>query len=110
MERFFRDFKTGCRRKSGHNGMSRILQTMLADTPLAKNLQNQSYMKVLLNGRATLEALFADIDITLVRKQLFNSQSSWERIPAKIKKMISTPEFVQAITHIFCGTSEVATA
>ena len=110
MERFFRDFKTGHRRKSGHNGMSRTLQTMLADTPLAKNLQNESYLKVLLNGRPTLEALFADIDITLVRKQLFNSQASWERIPAKIKKIISEPEFVQAITHIFCGTSEVDTA
>ena len=109
MERFFRDFKTGHRRKSGHNGMNRTLQTMLADTPLAKNLQNECYMKLLLNGKPTLEALFSDIDITLVRKQLFNSQSSWERIPAKIKKIISQPEFVQAITHIFCGTSELAT-
>jgi len=89
--------------------MNRTLQTMLADTPLAKNLQNESYMKILLNGKPTLEALFANIDITLVRKQLSNSQSSWERIPAKIKKIISQPEFVQAITHIFCGTSDQCT-
>ena len=82
---------------------------MLADTPLAKNLQNESYMKILLNGKPTLEALFANIDITLVRKQLSNSQSSWERIPAKIKTIISQPEFVQAITHIFCGTSDQCT-
>jgi uncharacterized protein YbaR (Trm112 family) len=109
MERFFRDFKTGHRRKAGHNRMNRTLQTMLADTPLAKNLQNESYMKILLNGKPTLEALFADIDFTLVRKQLSNSQSSWERIPTKIKKIISRPEFVQAITHIFCGTGDTCT-
>lgn len=78
--------------------MNRTLQTMLADTPLAKNLQNESYMKILLNGKPTLEALFANIDITLVRKQLSNSQSSWERIPAKIKKIISQPEFVHQVT------------
>ncbi len=104
MERFFRDFKTGNRRKSGHNSMSKTLQTMLADTPLAKNLQNESYMKILLNGKSTLEELFADIDLTLVRKHLRNSQSSWERIPAKIKKIISEPQFPQTITHIFGGT------
>jgi hypothetical protein len=104
MERFFRDFKTGHRRKSGHNSMSKTLQTMLADTPLAKNLQNESYMKILLNGKSTLEELFGDIDLTLLRKQLRNPQSSWERIPAKIKKIISQPEFPQTISQIFCGT------
>jgi len=110
MERFFRDFKTGHRRKAGHNSMNRTLQTMLADTPLAKNLQNETYMKILLDSKPALEALFADIDFALVRKQLSNSQASWERIPAKIKKIISRPEFVQAITHIFCGTSDECAA
>jgi len=38
MEQFFRDFKTGYRRKTGHNGLSKTFQAMLADTPLVKNL------------------------------------------------------------------------
>ena len=110
MERFFRDFKTGHRRKAGHNGINRTLQTMLADTPLAKNLQNESYMKILLDGKPTLEALFADIDIAMVRKQLLNTESSWQRIPAKMKKIIAQPGFAQAINHIFCGSNDLCTA
>ena len=110
MERLFRDFKTGNRRKSGHNGMSKTLQTMLADTPLAKNLQNESYMQILLDGKPTLEALFADIDIAMVRKRLLNTESSWQRIPAKMKKIIAQPKLAQAINHIFCGSNDLCTA
>ena len=42
--------------------MGRALRTMLADTPLVKNLQNPRYMDILLDGKPTLEALFAKID------------------------------------------------
>ena len=44
MERFFRDLKTGYRRKSGHNGMGRTFQAMLADTPLVKYLENLRHL------------------------------------------------------------------
>jgi hypothetical protein len=37
---------------------------MLADTPLVKNLSNPDYMKILLDGRPNIEALFADLDRT----------------------------------------------
>ena len=93
-----------------HNGMSKTLQTMLADTPLAKNLQNESYMKILLDGKPTLEALFADIDIAMVRKQLLNTELSWQRIPAKMKKIIAQPKLAQTINHIFCGSNGLCTA
>jgi hypothetical protein len=105
MERFFRDLKTGYRRKTGHNGMSKTFQAMLADTPLAKNLQNESYMKILLDGKPTLEARFAEIDIASVRKQLDDSQKSPEKIPATIKKIIAKPRFPQIIANIFRGSA-----
>jgi hypothetical protein len=105
MERFFRDLKTGYRRKTGHNGMSRTLQAMLADTPLVKNLQNESYMKILLDGKPTLEARFAEIDIAAVRKQLSDSQESVEKIPATIKKLIAKPRFPQIIANLFRGSA-----
>jgi hypothetical protein len=101
MERFFRDFKTGHRRKSGHQAMSRTLQAMVADTPLVKNLRNETYVEILLNGRDSLEALFADIDILSVRKELNDSQTGWQKIPAKIKKMIGQGQFPQRIAHLF---------
>ena len=101
MERFFRDFKTGYRRKSGHQAMSKTLQAMVADTPLVKNLRNETYLEILLHGRDTLEALFADIDVLSVRKQLNDSQTCWQKIPAKIKKMIGQPQFPQTLAHLF---------
>ena len=105
MERFFRDLKTGYRRKTGHNGMSKTFQAMLADTPLAKNLQNESYMKILLDGKPNLDARFAEIDIASVRKQLDDSQKSPEKIPATIKKIIAKPRFPQIIANIFRGSA-----
>ena len=61
LEQFFRGIRRGYRRKTGNNTMGRILQTMLADTPLVKNLNNPEYMKLLLNGKANLEELFAEV-------------------------------------------------
>ena len=105
MERFFRDLKTGYRRKSGHNGMSKTLQAMLADTPLVKNLQNQSYVKILLDGKPTLAARFAEIDIESVRKQLNDSRKSLEEIPPTIKKIVANPQFPQIIASLFRGSA-----
>jgi len=111
MERFFRDFKMGYRRKSGHNGMSKTLQAMLADTPLVKNLQNESYVKILLDGKLTLQARFAEIDIESVRRQLNDSRKSLEKIPAAIKKIIAKPRFPQIITNLFrAGATHEAVA
>ena len=103
MERFFRDLRRGYRRRSGHNAMSRTLQTMLAETPLVKNLEHDSYMKILLDGKPTLEDLFAGIDIALVRRQLHDAQTSLGSMPAGIKKIISQAEFLQVIARIFSG-------
>ncbi len=51
LEQFFRSLRRDHRRRTGDNRMHRALQTMLADTPLVKNLSNPDYMKILLDGR-----------------------------------------------------------
>jgi len=61
LERFFRGERHAHRRKTGNDSMSRVLQAMLADTPLIKNLDNPDYMKILLDGKANLEQLFAGL-------------------------------------------------
>jgi hypothetical protein len=64
LEQFFRGVRRAYRRKTGNNSMCRALQAMLADTPLVKNLDNPHYMKILLDGKANLEELFAELGAT----------------------------------------------
>jgi len=89
MERFFRDFKRQCRHKTGRHSLGRTLRTMLADTPLANNLQNPEYLKILLDGQPTLEALFAQIDPASVREELQKAQQNPDRVPRALKRFIA---------------------
>lgn len=101
MERFFRDWRRGARRRTGHNSISRFLQTMIADTPLVRNLENPRYLQILLDGQATLEERFAQIDIETVRKELQAAQAAVEKIPSKIRKLIAIPTFPETICRLF---------
>ena len=90
MERFFRDLKRDCRRKTGANALGRTLRTMLADTPLVKNLQNPEYRKILLDGQPNLEALFAQIEPLTVRRELQQAQQNPEKTSRAIKHFIAS--------------------
>ena len=67
LEQFFRSLKRANRRRTGNASSSRMLRTILAETPLVRNLENPSYMKILLNGKASLEEVFAEVDIDTFR-------------------------------------------
>jgi hypothetical protein len=101
MERFFRDWRRGVRQRTGHNSIGRLLQTMIADTPLVRNLENPRYLKVLLQGYATLEERLAQIDIETVRKELEAAEDCIEKVPSKIRQLIAAPTFPEAICHLF---------
>jgi len=101
MERFFRDFRRGARRKSGHNSINKFLQTMIADTPLVRNLGNPQYLKVLLNGQPTLEECFAQIDAEAVRKEMEAAQMWPDRVPQNIRQLIAAPAFPDALCGLF---------
>ncbi|MCP4987495.1 MAG: hypothetical protein GY928_15995 [Colwellia sp.] len=85
LERFFRDLKRGYRRRSGNYSLSKAIKTMIADTPLVKNLENPDYMKIILNGKNTLEERFAEIDIKLIRQELKEKQIG--DIPTRMRKI-----------------------
>jgi len=101
MERFFRDFRRDARRKSGTNSISRTLQSMIADTPLVKNLENAQYLKLLLNGLPSLEDRFAQMEIAAVRRELHAANQTPDRIPPKIRKVIDWPTFPDAVFYLF---------
>jgi len=99
LEQFFRGVKRANRRKTGNASSSRLLRTMLADTPLVRNLENPAYMKILLNGNATLEEVFAGIDIDTLRETFRKAQDSPGRIPVQLKPLIATPDFPEKLLN-----------
>ncbi len=101
MERLFRDFRRGARRRTGHNSISPFLQGMIADTLLVRNLANPSYLKIILQGHATLQERFAQIDIETVRKELQAAQASLEKVPPQIRKLIAIPSFLETVAGLF---------
>lgn len=101
MERFFRDFRRGARRRSGRNRIGKFLQTMIADTPLIKNLDRPDYVKILLDGHADLETCFAQLEIEVIRRETKLAQSQDQRIPPEIKKLLDDPALPDLINSLF---------
>ena len=97
LEQFFRDFKRSNRRKTGNKSCGRMLRTMLAETPLVKNLQNPDYMKILLKEKTSLAKVFAEIEIETLREEFRKAQLSPEKIPPKIKQLIAMPDYPEKL-------------
>ncbi len=97
LEQFFRTLKRGNRRRTGNASSSRMLRTMLAETPLVHNLKSPAYMKILLNGKTSLEEVFATIEISTLRKAFREARETHERIPPEIKLLIAMPDFPEKL-------------
>ena len=74
---------------------------MIADTPLVRNLENPEYLKILLNGQATLEDRFAQIQVETVRKELRDALNSPEKVPSRIRQLIHIQSFPETICCLF---------
>jgi hypothetical protein len=103
LERLFRGLRRGHRRKTGNNSMRRTLQAMLADTPLVKNLDNPAYMEVLLNGKDSLEELFASIRYE-DEKDSNSSNGDTDRILPGGRAIIKKQGLPQQILELFMKT------
>ena len=88
LERFFRDLKRRNRKKSGTISLNKTLKSILADTPLVKNLDNPDYMQIILDGCDTLEERFEKIDSYMVAEKLKMEQKKYERISPEMRKII----------------------
>jgi hypothetical protein len=93
LEQFFRSLKRANRRRTGNASSSRMLHTILAETPLVRNLENPCYMRILLNGKASLEEVFAEVDIDTFRDAFREAQDVPEKIPSKLKPLIAMSDF-----------------
>ena len=100
LERFFRNMKSGTRKKSGTSSLSKSLKAMLADTPLVKNLDNAEYLEILLNGKKNLAERFADIDIALVRTGLQKGDEAARKYPKGMAKIFKISDLPKKIGQI----------
>lgn len=96
LEQFFRGLRRDHRRKTGNNTMSRYLRAMLTDTPLVKNLDNPAYMEILLNGKGSLEDLFADIGRSNPFEEMPDPADS-DRILPGFRALIKRPKLPEHI-------------
>ena len=103
LERFFRAIRYGYRKKSGNNSMSKTIKAMLAETPLVKNLNNTEYLNIILNGKATLEERFAEIDSKIVRQEMKKARQNSEKVPPEIKALIKKPQFPEILVELFAN-------
>jgi len=101
LERFFRDIKKKARKRTGTLSLTKTLKTILSDTPLVKNLDNEEYLKIILDGCDTLEERFAKIDSNLVVEELKKSNKEPGRLPPELKKMIRVPAFPEKLGLLF---------
>ena len=92
LERFFRDFKRRHRKRSGTVSLNKTLKSILADTPLVKNLDNPEYLEILLDGCSTLEERFEKIDSRLVTEHLKAEQKNQQKISPEMKKIVQRPD------------------
>ncbi len=103
LEQLFRAHKRIYRKRSGMKPLGRTMKAMIANTPLVKNMNNPEYMSIILDGKATLEERFAEIDIEMVRQELARHQRSSVRVPRGIKKIIKMPQLPEALVALFTG-------
>ncbi len=100
LEQFFRSLKRTNRRRTGNASSRRMLQTILAETPLVRNLENPAYMKILLNGKSSIEAVLSEIDIESFREAFRKTQDAPEKVPAKLKPLIAMPDFPEKLVSM----------
>jgi len=102
LERFFRDEKRRGRKKTGTASLNKMLKSILANTPLVRNLKNEEYRKIVLNGCSNLAERFSQIDARLVQQEMANNKQSADKILPAVKKMIKDVRLTERISKLFC--------
>ena len=101
MERFFRELNRGSRRRTGGKTLGKVLATMLAETPLVKNLENAKYEKIILSGCSGLPERFAEIEASLVREKMKQATQEAERLPSVVKCLIRMPKLPDHVIGVW---------
>ena len=105
MEQFFRYLKRLLRKRSGNISVKRSLTAMLPGTVLVKNLDNEDYLELLLDGTSGLEERFSQIDSRLFLQEFSEMKSHNRKIPADAKKLIKEDQALDKIEKLFLAVA-----
>ena len=108
MERLFREFLREECKRTGMDTLGRKVRTMIAETPMMKNLKSPEYLKIILNGKLSLAARFAELDIECARKQQEESTQNEEALPPGIRKIIRDVDFYKNFMMMADKTRKIA--
>jgi len=108
LERFFRGLKQRSRKKSGLSSLSKVLKSMLADTPLVQNLKNSEYLEIILNGCSNLEERFSQIDTHLIQEEMEKAKNNSEKILPAVKKLMKDSDLTKKISAMFSIVSKTS--
>jgi len=105
MEQFFRYLKRLLRKKGGNISVKRSLTAMLPGTVLIKNLDNEEYLELLLDGTSGLEERFAQVDSCLFLEEFSEMKSHNRKIPVDAKKLIKEEKMPDKIQKLFLAVA-----
>ncbi len=108
LEQFFRALRRGQRRKTGNNALSKTLQSMLADTPLVKNLENPVYFDLLLGGEETLADCFASLQSEMTTTDLSGLSEYVDRILPGFKPLLKSPTLPEKMENLLIAAHNAA--
>jgi hypothetical protein len=80
---------------------------MLADMPLVKNLENLRYMEILLNGKANIEELFAEIGLSPLTKS-DKAEPEPNLILPGYRKLVSIKNLPTLVLNLSSAQTKVA--
>ncbi len=103
LEQFFRGMRRSYRRATGNNSMCKKLQSIIADTPLVKNLDNPEYMDVILDGKKSLKDAFAEISQQKVMRKMQDAKKDETKIPRNVLFLIRQKETMQNLLYLIAS-------
>ena len=83
--------------------MRKKLQSIIADTPLVKNLDNPEYMNLILSGKESLEEAFAEICQLDVMRKMKEAKKDENKIPRHVLLLIRQKETMQKLLYFIAS-------
>ena len=109
LELHFRMLSHHNRRISGKSSLKKNLENLHTSTPLAINLKNRNYVKLIFGDELNIATKFSEIDINKVRQKITEIKVDKCSTSRRLKKIIRKKDFLGELSHAFKVQANYAT-